>query len=154
DSNSTGTGPEVMFGGAPLTVGESGWTPIAAVQTSTGYEIALHYAAISQYTVWNVDAAGNVTYDPIGNVFASNPVLQATELSFQPDLNGDGVIVISGAIESAGSPSPFPTARSSDLDSNSTGSGPEVMFAGAPLTAGEFGWTPIGAEQTSTGYEM
>ncbi len=61
DSKSTGIGPEVMFGGAPLAAGEFAWTPIGAEQTSSGYEIALKYAG--QYTVWNTDANGNVTYD-------------------------------------------------------------------------------------------
>jgi len=154
DNNSTGTGPEVMLGGAPLTAGEFPWTPIGAEQTSTGYEIALKYAAIGQYTVWNTDANGNVTYDPIGNVSGNSPVLEATELSFHQDLNGDGVIGIPGTIESAGATSLVQTGNDYFLDSNSTGTGPEVMFGGAPLTVGEFAWTPIGAEQTSTGYEI
>jgi hypothetical protein len=35
------------------------------------------------------------------------------------------------------------------------GSGPELEYSGAPVTSGEFGaWTPIGAEATSTVYEL
>ena len=38
---------------------------------------------------------------------------------------------------------------------NSAGSGPELKFGSAAVTAGQFGaWTPIGAEQTATGYEV
>ena len=34
-------------------------------------------------------------------------------------------------------------------------SGPELSSSGAPVVAGQFGdWTPIGAEQTATGYEV
>ncbi|WP_325372116.1 cadherin-like domain-containing protein, partial [Bradyrhizobium sp.] len=157
DSHTTGTGPEVMFGGAPLTVGEFAWTPIGTEQTSTGYEIALKYAAIGQYTVWNTDSSGNVTYDPSGNLSGTSEALEAYETSFHQDLNGDGVIGIPATttvIESSGSTNLVQVGTNYFLDSNSTGTGPEVMFGGAPLTAGEFPWTPIGAEQTSTGYEI
>ena len=35
------------------------------------------------------------------------------------------------------------------------GSGPALKYAGAAVAAGQFGaWTPIGAEQTATGYEV
>jgi|GEM_PF-1563551 len=154
DSRSSGSGPEVVFGGAPLTAGEFDWTPIGAEQTSTGYEIALKDATNGQYTVWATDANGNVLYDTIGNVSASSPLLEATELSFHQDLNGDGVIGIPGSIESAGVTSLVQSGNHYLLDSNSTGTGPELMFGGTPLTPGEYGWTPIGAEQTSTGYEI
>ena len=35
------------------------------------------------------------------------------------------------------------------------GTGPELKYAGSPVAAGQFGtWTPIGAEQTASGYEV
>src|SRR5262249_15730330 len=35
------------------------------------------------------------------------------------------------------------------------GSGPELKYAGSPVTDGEFGsWAPIGAVQTASGYEI
>ena len=38
---------------------------------------------------------------------------------------------------------------------HSSGSGPALKYNGAPVTAGQFGaWTPIGAEQTASGYEV
>ena len=41
------------------------------------------------------------------------------------------------------------------ISSISSGSGPELKYAGAAVVAGQFGaWTPIGAEQTATGYEV
>src|SRR6202035_2975038 len=157
DSNSTGTGPEVMYGGAPLAAGEFAWTPIGVEQTSTGYEIALKDAAIGQYTIWNTDSSGNVTYDPSGNLSGSSTALESYETGFHQDLNGDGVIgipAIATVIESSGSTSLVQVGNNYFLDSNSTGTGPEVMYGGAPLAAGEFAWTPIGVEQTSTGYEI
>ena len=34
-------------------------------------------------------------------------------------------------------------------------SGPELSYSGAPVVAGQFGsWTPLGAEQTASGYEV
>ena len=34
-------------------------------------------------------------------------------------------------------------------------SGPALRYVGAPVVAGQFGaWTPIGAEQTASGYEV
>jgi hypothetical protein len=92
DSVSTGTGPEVMYGGAPLTVGEFAWTPIGAEQISGGYEIALKSAATGQYTIWNTDSSGNVTYDPSGVMSGNSTALETYETSFHQDLNGDGVI--------------------------------------------------------------
>ena len=36
-----------------------------------------------------------------------------------------------------------------------TTNGPELMYAGSPVAAGQFpGWTLIGAEQTAGGYEV
>src|SRR6185312_14057698 len=45
-------------GGSPVTAAQlSGWTPIAAQQTATGYEVALKAGA--QYLVWNTDSSGS-----------------------------------------------------------------------------------------------
>jgi hypothetical protein len=147
-----------MYGGAPLTVGEFAWTPIGAEQTSIGYEIALKNAATGQYTVWIADSGGNVAYDASGVLSGSSAALEAYETSFHQDLNGDGVIGIpsttSTVIEAFGSTSLVQVESNYFLDSHSTGTGPEVMYGGAPLTVGEFAWTPIGAEQTSIGYEI
>jgi len=41
------------------------------------------------------------------------------------------------------------------LYAHGTTSGPELSFGGAPVVTGEFGaWAPIGAEQTTSGYEV
>jgi enterochelin esterase-like enzyme len=41
------------------------------------------------------------------------------------------------------------------LYAHGTTSGPELSFGGAPVVTGEWGaWTPIGAEQTASGYEV
>ena len=41
------------------------------------------------------------------------------------------------------------------LDSISTGSDPSLKYGGTDVVAGQFGsWTPIGAEQTASGYQV
>ena len=41
------------------------------------------------------------------------------------------------------------------MDPVAGGTGPEVSYHGAPITAGEFGaFTPIGAEATASGFEV
>ena len=58
-------------------------------------------------------------------------------------------------IESAGSTSLVAVGTKFFLDSISTGSGPSLKFGGADVVAGQFGgWTPIGAEQTASGYQV
>jgi len=84
--------------------------------------------------------------------------LESLETGLHQDLNGDGVIGVPGAvtIESAGSTNLVEIGNNYYLDNNISGLGPELKFGnGAPYAAGQAGtWSPIGAEQTSTGYEV
>ena len=153
--NSAGTGPELQYGNAPVSAGQFGaWTPIGAEQTANGYEIAWHNTSTGQYTVWNTDSHGNYLSN-IGNVSGTSAMLETLETSFHQDLNGDGVIgVATTVIESFGSTSLVAVGNNFLLD-NSAGTGPELQYGNAPVSAGQFGaWTPIGAEQTGTGYEI
>jgi hypothetical protein len=92
NSVSSGSGPELKYGGPAVVAGQfGGWTPFAVVQTATGYEVALKVPGADQYSVWTVD--GN------GNYLGSTPALsgasatfESYELGFHQDLNGDGVI--------------------------------------------------------------
>jgi len=145
DSNSTGIGPEVMFGGAPLTAGEFAWTPTGAEQTSTGYEIALKYATIGQYTVWNTDTNGNVTYDPLGGgVPGTSAALEALEPSFHQDLNGDGVIGIPAAT-SAGASVVFASAAVTVANKDTFVFGPAMGAAAIDGSANVVGYDALPA---------
>ena len=63
-------------------------------------------------------------------------------------------LVIQTDTGSVGSTSLTEVANDYFLD-NSSGSGPELKFDGADVTAGEFGgWVPIGAVQTARGYNV
>ena len=56
-----GTGPELYFNGAPVTVGMwTGWAPVGAEQTSTGYDVAFHNASTGLFNIWSTDATGCV----------------------------------------------------------------------------------------------
>jgi hypothetical protein len=155
-----GSGPELEYSGAPVTSGEfSGWNPIGAEATSTGYDVAWKNG--SQYAVWATDANGNYSSTLLNGVSGSNASLEALETTFHQDLNGDGVIGVpttttSGTtIESYGSTALVQTGSNYFMNPVAGGSGTELEYSGTPVTSGEFGaWTPIGAEATSTGYEV
>jgi hypothetical protein len=58
-------------------------------------------------------------------------------------------------IEAFGSTSLVEVGNNFFLNSVSGGTGPELKYAGANFVAGQAGgWTPIGVEQTATGYEV
>jgi aryl-phospho-beta-D-glucosidase BglC (GH1 family) len=154
---SSGTGPELQFGGAPVVAGTlGGWTPIGAEQTSGGYEVALKVTGVDEYTVWNTDSNGNYVSQATGAVSGTSTALESIETSFHQDLNGDGVIGIpTTVIEAFGSTKLVEAGSNYYLEGVSSGTGPELQFGGAPVVAGTLGgWTPIGAEQTSGGYEV
>jgi serralysin len=154
------SGPEFEYQGAPVAAGEYVWSYIGAEQTAGGYEVALHVAGTDQYTVWNTDSNGNFVSNGTGGVVVSgsSSVLESLEPSFHQDLNGDGVIgvpaVPSTVIESFGSTSLVQVGNNYFFYPVGGSSGPEFEYQGAPVAAGEYAWSYIGAEQTAGGYEV
>ncbi|WFU43651.1 NF038122 family metalloprotease [Bradyrhizobium sp. CB82] len=155
---SGGTGPELKYGGSPVSAtGLGGWAIIGAEQTGSGYEVALHSPTGDQYTVWNTDSSGNVVGNATGGVVSgASYALESLETSFHQDLNGDGQIgVVSTVLESLGSTSVVQIGNNYYLDPVAGGTGPELKYGGSPVTvSGLGGWTVIGAEQTGSGYEV
>jgi tryptophan-rich protein/Big-like domain-containing protein len=158
--NNTSSDVELKYAGSPFTAGEfGGWTPIGAVQTATGYDVAWRNTASGQYTVWMTNDEGNYTGNLIGAVSGNSYALESIEPVFNQDLNGDGTIGPTGTVirtdtNALGATSLTEVANQFYLD-GSSGSGPTLQYAGAAVTAGEFGgWTPIGAVQTATGYDV
>jgi len=92
--DTTGAGPTLKYGGADVVAGEFGaWTPIAAVRTATGYDVAWKIAGADAYTAWSTDSNGNYITAIIGyGVPGTDPSLEVLETTFQQDLNGDGKI--------------------------------------------------------------
>ena len=69
-NNSTGTGPELVYG-TPVVVNQTpGWSLIGAEQTASGYEVAWENASTGQYTVWGTDSNGNVVSNLTGGIVA------------------------------------------------------------------------------------
>jgi len=157
DSISSGTGPELMYQGSPVSVGEFGAAvPTGVEAVANGYEVAWKNPATGVYAVWSTDSSGNYT----GNFYLPGPgtatSFEALEPSFHQDLNGDGVIGIpSTVIEAVGSSELMQVGNNYFLDSISSGTGPELMYQGSPVSVGEFGAAvPTGVEPVANGYEV
>ena len=104
DSNSGGSNPELKYAGAAVVAGHfgSGWAPIGAEQTSTGYEVALKNISTGLYTVWSTNSNGNYLSNLIPVVAGNSVALESVENTFHQDLNHDGTIGLVGtAIESS-----------------------------------------------------
>ena len=155
-AHGTTSGPELSFGGAPAVTGEWGaWAPIGAEQTTSGYEVAWKVTAADQYTVWNTDSSGNYITSIIGTVSGTDYALQSLEPSFHQDLNGDGLIGPPTTVIEANGSTHLTEVGNHFFLYDSGGSGPSLKYAGADVVAGQFGaWAPIGAEQTTSGYEV
>jgi serralysin len=154
DPVSGAPGPLLKFNGAAVTVGQFGsLPPIGAEQTASGYEVAWKVAGADQYSIWITDANGNYVSDG-GVVSGTSLVLEAAELSFHQDLNGDGRIGPLN-IEASGATRLDQFGNNYALDPISGAPGPLLKFNGAAVTVGQFGsLSPIGAEQTASGYEV
>ncbi len=157
-----GPAVELSYNGAPVTVGEfaqyGAWTPIAAAQTASGYEVAWAIPGADQYQVWLTDNSGAELSIPF---VGSGTQVESYEASINDDLNGDGTIGVPTAptvIESSGSMSLLAAGSNYLLQPNG-GAAVELSFNGAPVVAGQFDkfgghWTPIAAAQTASGYEV
>ena len=150
-----------MYQGSPVTVGEfSGWTPLGVEPITNGYELAWHNTVTGLYTIWSTDSQGNYianTYMPGSGTSAT---FENLEVSFQQDLNGDGVIgvplsTISTVIESVGSTAVVQNGNNYFFNPVAGGTGPELSYHGVHVTAGQFApYVLIGAEQVTGGYDV
>ena len=158
DSKSGGSDLELKYGGAPFVAGQFGaWVPLGAEATSSGYDVAWKSTATGLYTVWSTDSSGNFTSNLLSNVPGTSGALESMETTFHQDLNGDGVIgVVPTTIEASGSTSLVQVGSNYFLDPLAAGTGPELKYGGATVVAGQFGawWVPLGAEATSSGYDV
>jgi hypothetical protein len=153
----TGTGPTVKYNGAAITPGSLGtWTPVGAVQTATGYDVAFQTPAQDVYTVWTTDSSGNYTGTIAGGVSGGSLTLQNLETTFKEDLNGDGTIglALTPGV-SNGTTQFFYSGDAITVGQAGATSGQSVKNQGTIVTAGIYGgWTPIGARATATGYQL
>ncbi|MCA0302801.1 MAG: hypothetical protein LCH95_10380 [Proteobacteria bacterium] len=103
----TSDGPHLRYGGADVAAGQFGtWSPIAAEAVGGGFQVVWRNAGVDQYSVWNLDAAGNYTSNAGGGVVSGNSsYLKGLEATFHQDLNGDATI--GAAVTAVESPSEF-----------------------------------------------
>ena len=69
-----------------------GWSPIGAVKTANGYDVAWKVAGADGYTVWSTDNNGNYLSNIVGILSGASWSLESLETVFNQDLNADGVI--------------------------------------------------------------
>jgi hypothetical protein len=152
------TGPFLMYGGSVVTAGGfgAGITPVGAVKTAGGYEVAWSVGA-NEYTVWNTDANGNYTSSATGVVSGTSATLEAVEVNFGETFPGGGPVggVTSTTIATNGTTTLVQVGNLYELNPSS-GTGPLLEYQGAVVTAGGFGAgiTPVGAVKTAGGYEV
>ena len=90
------TKASLKFNGAIYTAGYfTGWSPISAEKTATGYQVAWKVTGTDQYGTWVTDNNGN--YVSSTTMLGSSSALKTAEPLYQQDLNGDGVIGGAGA---------------------------------------------------------
>ncbi|WP_082813694.1 matrixin family metalloprotease [Bradyrhizobium sp. DOA1] len=154
-ANGTSVGPVLKMGGTAVFVGQAGtWSPIAAEQTSTGYDVAWKDSSTGQFSIWTTDSNGNFTSFLTGAVSGTSTTLRSVEDIFHQDLNGDGTIgILTLVIESAGVTSLVASGTNYLLSTG--GTGPLLKMSGSLVSVGQAGtWSPIAAEQVSVGYEV
>jgi beta-glucanase (GH16 family) len=154
---SGGSGTSLKYQGAVANVAEfNPWTPIGAVQTATGFDVAWKNTSTGQYTVWATDPNGNFTVSLTAAVSGATYALESLEPVFHQDLNGDGVIgPTQQVIQTDGSTSLTEVASQYFYLDGRSGTGPALKYNGSNVTVGEFpGWTPIGAVQTASGFDV
>ena len=158
-----GIGVELKEHGSPVTTTTSqfiGWALIGAEQTSTGYDVAWKNAATNHYAVWTTDSSGNFV-STTGGISGTSTTLENYETALHQDLNRDGVIGVP----------PAPSTVIKSFGVTSLRSGWQQLFHGPGCWRDRrgaerkrfarhhgdepfIGWALIGAEQTSTGYDV
>ena len=156
-ASGTNSGPSLKLNSAAVTTDlYPGWSAIGAEKSSSGYEVAWKNTSSGQFVVWATDNSGNFTQN-FGVMTASDATLQSHETLFQQDLNGDGHIgsQVTTTIESFGSTSLAQVGNAYYLYASGTNSGPSLKLNNAAVTTDLYpGWSAIGAEKTSSGYEV
>jgi serralysin len=156
DPVSGGTGPVLKFGGTAY-VDAQPWAAIGVEHISNGYEVAWHNTSTGLYTIWNTDSSGNMVSTPISGVSGTSAALESAEVSFQQDLNGDGVIGLfqqaATIIEQYGSTKLSLLAANYYFDPVGGGTGQMLKYGGVAYVDVQ-PWTVIGVEQTASGFEV
>jgi serralysin len=81
---STGTGPLIELNGSAVTAGQfpTGWAPVGAEKTASGYEVAWSVLGANEYVVWNTDSNGDYTSNALGVASGQNFSLEDLNPAF------------------------------------------------------------------------
>lgn len=146
---SGGGGNDTLDGGAgnDSIVGGSG-TDVAVFSGAHGNYVIAYNSATQTFTVVDQRSSGQLdgadTLTGVENFQFSDGTF-ASSLFLNPPT----------FIEALGSSSLVQISSYYFLQSNSSGSGPELKCYGAPVVVGQFsGWSPIATEQTASGYQV
>jgi serralysin len=86
------SGPEMTYGGAPLTEGQfAGWTPLAVEFIQSASQYSLAWKSGSQIKFMNTDSNGKYLAETTP-ISTSDPQIGGYENFFQQDLNGNGLV--------------------------------------------------------------
>ncbi|QDF36263.1 heparin lyase I family protein [Bradyrhizobium symbiodeficiens] len=101
NSVGTSTGPILKYAGSAVIAANWGsWSVIGAEQvTGGGYDVVWKDSSSGYYSVWSTDSSGNfvATLGSAPEMLGGDASLKALESTLHQDLNGDGVIVLSGS---------------------------------------------------------
>jgi hypothetical protein len=155
---SGGTGPLLKLNGSLITAGQfaAGWTPVGAVQTASGYEVAWSVPGQNEFVAWDTDSNGDFTSAATGILSGSSAELEGLEANFGETFAGAGAKATPSTIATNGATILAQVGNLFELKPASGGAGPLLQLNGSVVTAGEFaaGWTPVGAVQTASGYQV
>src|SRR5262249_35984165 len=103
----------------------------------------------------STDSSGNYITSIIGTVSGTDYALQSLRSEERRVGKGDGLIGPPTTVIEANGSTHLTEDGNHFFLYDSGGSGPSLKYAGADYVAGQFGdWAPIGAEQTTSGYEV
>ena len=156
--NPAGGGPLLELEGSVVTSTQfpAHWTPVGAVQTGNGYEVAFGNGA-NEYVVWNTDTNGDYTSAATGILSGTSYALEELGVTFGENLNGDGTVEPTMPTIATNSTTTLTeVANQFELNPVGGGTGPFLELNGSAVTNTQFpaGWTPVGAVRTATGYEV
>ena len=158
----SGTGPLLELNGSVVTKGQfgaAGWTPVGALQTGNGYEVAFSNGK-GQYVVWNTDSNGDFTGDATRVLSANSSELEGVEAAFGETFTGrrdagDGDPDCDFERHNDAGTATLAAVRKGALELNpAERTGPLLELNGSVVTTSHVraaGWTPVGAVQTGTG---
>ena len=151
-------GPILKSGGSFIIESETPgtWKAIGVEKLSNGgYEVAWNLLGTDSFKVWITDASGAYVSGDQTTMSGASAALKSLEISFQQDLNGDGVIGVLTVIEAAGVTKLDLINNIYFLDPvNGVESGVPLQIFGGLVTPGSGFGAAIGAEKIPGGYEV